>query len=258
MGIGSGIVADSSPIGEWQECLLKSKFLTDPLPRFEIIETLYYEPREGFFLLDEHLDRLSASSDYFSFIYDREMVRSRLLEKVMSLSDNGNGYRVRLALSCDGDLQVRTGDCPRPVNRLLPQLGKDLEPGEQIDFSAEQLDSTSPWVFHKTTMRQIYNQAHEKARRNGFFDVVFSNEHQELTEGCISNVFVLRNGAYYTPPLRCGLLDGVMRRYIIENQRNPGVQEKTLYRSDLLQAEAIYCTNSVRGVVPVELRQVQE
>jgi para-aminobenzoate synthetase/4-amino-4-deoxychorismate lyase len=255
MGIGSGIVADSSPIGEWQECLLKSKFLTDPLPRFEIIETLFYETGEGFFLLEEHLDRLAGSADYFSFTFDRELAASRLLESVQSPDGGGGGLRVRLTLSCDGDLEIATAPCTRPATRLLPPPGRATGTREQIELSTEQLHSSSPWLFHKTTMRQTYNLAHDKARQDGLFDIVFSNEKGEITEGCISNIFVLLDGVYYTPPQHCGLLDGVMRRHILDNQRNPVIREKKLLLSDLLGAEAIYCTNSVRGVVPVELRQ---
>ena len=48
MGIGSGIVADSDGVKEYAECLLKMKFLTDPVRRFELIETMLYEPETAF------------------------------------------------------------------------------------------------------------------------------------------------------------------------------------------------------------------
>ena len=44
MGIGSGVVFDSAGPKEYAECLLKMKFLTDPVKRFELIETMLYEP----------------------------------------------------------------------------------------------------------------------------------------------------------------------------------------------------------------------
>jgi para-aminobenzoate synthetase / 4-amino-4-deoxychorismate lyase len=62
MGIGSGIVHDSNPEQEWQECLLKGRFLTRPAPEFQLIETLLYHPKDGYWLLEEHLQRLTASA----------------------------------------------------------------------------------------------------------------------------------------------------------------------------------------------------
>ena len=43
IGLGSGIVWDSEPNNEYEEVLLKSKFLTDPLDYFEIFETMKFE-----------------------------------------------------------------------------------------------------------------------------------------------------------------------------------------------------------------------
>ncbi len=41
--LGSGIVWDSDPKNEYEEVLLKSRFLTEPLGYFEIFETMKYE-----------------------------------------------------------------------------------------------------------------------------------------------------------------------------------------------------------------------
>lgn len=80
MGIGSGIVSDSSPIDEWRECLLKARFLTNPPPPFALLETLLFDPREGYLYLDEHLERLAASAEYLGRVCDLYKVRTKLDE----------------------------------------------------------------------------------------------------------------------------------------------------------------------------------
>ena len=79
MGIGSGIVHDSDPEQEWEECLLKAHFLTKPVSEFVLIETLLLEPESGYWLLEEHLGRLQRSADYFSFNFSREDVLAKRL-----------------------------------------------------------------------------------------------------------------------------------------------------------------------------------
>ncbi len=75
MGIGSGIVADSSPDAEWQECLLKARFLTSPLPEFHLIETIFHD-RDGYLYFKDHLDRLLASASYFQLLLsDKEQMQ---------------------------------------------------------------------------------------------------------------------------------------------------------------------------------------
>jgi len=255
MGIGSGIVADSLPESEWQECLIKSKFLTDPPPQFELIETLLYQPGKGYLLLDEHLDRLNSSADYFGFPFDSSQVRATLLSHAETLPDS-TCHRVRLTLSGMAELRVTSSVCGEPNWLLLPPPSdKEQSTPVLIDFADAQVDTTTPWVFHKTTRRETYNLAYEKACSEGLFDVIFANEKDEITEGCISNIFILKNGCYYTPPLRSGLLDGIMRRHILENQSSLPVHERVLNRDDLLQADRLFLCNSVRGILPARLKQ---
>ena len=55
------------------------------------------------------------------------------------------------------------------------------------------------------------------------------------------------NGKLYTPPVKCGLLDGIFKK----SMKN--ISEKILYKNDLENAEKIFCINSVRGIVEVKL-----
>jgi para-aminobenzoate synthetase/4-amino-4-deoxychorismate lyase len=106
-------------------------------------------------------------------------------------------------------------------------------------------------LYHKTTHRLLYNWAFEQAKRDGFDDVIFLNLKGEVTEGAISNVFVVKDGRWFTPPVECGLLPGVYRRHLLETR--PEIEERVVHLDDLRTADAIYLCNAVRGLRRAEV-----
>ena len=113
-------------------------------------------------------------------------------------------------------------------------------------------DENSPFFYHKTTRRELYDSEREKGVADGLFEVLFTNSRGEVTEGSITNIFILKDNTIFSPPLVCGLLDGVFRKYFLKNCPLP-VEEKVLSRQDVAGAEAIFVGNSVRGLIQVEL-----
>lgn len=84
----------------------------------------------------------------------------------------------------------------------------------------------------------------------GFFDIIAVNEKGEITEGIFTNIAIEKAGKLYTPPVSCGLLGGTYREKLIEEGK---MFEKILYPEDLKNAGKIYCFNSIRKLVEVEL-----
>jgi para-aminobenzoate synthetase/4-amino-4-deoxychorismate lyase len=78
--------------------------------------------------------------------------------------------------------------------------------------------------------------------------MIFQNERDEMTEGAISNIFVQKNGKLYTPPLNCGVLPGTYRRYILESVEFDA-HEKVLTIEDLTNADEIFVTNAIQGIL---------
>jgi para-aminobenzoate synthetase / 4-amino-4-deoxychorismate lyase len=242
LGIGGAIVYDSGAREEWNEALLKGKFFissfSDVKPSdFSIIETMFWQPEEGFSLIDLHLDRLMRSARRFGFTCDTDAIRDRLDDAV---KNDSAPARVRLLLSPRGEISVAANVfIPGPADMSL-----------RCAFSSYSVISTNPFLQHKTTLRTFYDSQHAEFARRGFFDVIFTNERGEVTEGTITNVLAKFGNELFTPPLECGLLPGVYRRYLLEAGI---VREKTLYPSDLDAAEEILLCNSVRGAVKVTL-----
>ena len=124
----------------------------------------------------------------------------------------------------------------------------------RIKISPKKINPYNTYRYHKTTLRDFYDQELKAAQGEGFSEVIFLNQHSELTEGAISNIFLLMQGNLYTPALTCGLLPGVLRESLL---RKGDAQEKVLFLDDLYKAEQVFLGNSVRGLMPAEVALIQ-
>ncbi|HDP16239.1 MAG TPA: aminodeoxychorismate synthase, component I, partial [Candidatus Omnitrophica bacterium] len=122
----------------------------------------------------------------------------------------------------------------------------------KVVFSDKRVSSRDSFFYHKTTNRKLYDGELRKWRKKGYFDAIFSNEKNQITEGAVSNIIIKKGRFYYTPPVSCGLLRGVYREYILKSRKIP-LKEKILYKSDIRKADKIYMVNSVRGMVEAVL-----
>jgi len=253
MGIGSGIIIDSDPEQEWQECLLKGRFLTDCRPGFELLTTMLWQPGAGYWCLDRHLARMERSAVELCFSWPEAEIRHELERQAAAFA--GHCMRVRLTLAKDGAIAVAAVACEAPELLRLPVRPEQPGPGlPEIDFSGHVIDGDSPWLRHKTTSRDLYDREFRAGREVGLFDLLFVNRRGEVTEGCISNVVVYGDGRYRTPPLASGLLPGVMREQLLQDRERP-VVEAVLTPADVVDAEAVYLCNALRGLVRVVLRR---
>jgi para-aminobenzoate synthetase/4-amino-4-deoxychorismate lyase len=236
MGIGSGIVFDSDAEAEHDECLLKGRFLTAPHEPFQLIETIRWSSDEGYYLLDRHLDRLTASAERFRIPCARAWVRDGLDQVTEGLAGM---YRIRLLLDEDGMLNVESAEID------AASIGRT---DVRFALADQPVDSGDPHRYHKTTRRESLDDERERlAAVTGCDEVLFVNERGELTEGSYTSLFVERNGVLLTPPLPCGLLDGTLRRELLESGERR-VEECLLYPADLESADAVWLGNSVRGL----------
>src|SRR6267142_1913256 len=226
MGVGSGITWDSVGSAEWEECAWKAAFLRHQPQEFEIFETLRWE--DDYMFLEEHIERMSGSAEYFGFPLKEADLR-RLLEDTAARFSSGRCRRVRVSLAVDGSLQIAHSEfTARPFGR--------------VRLATQAVSGGDRFLYHKTTIRSLYDREFECAQAEQYDDALFFNERGELTEGCIHNVFVVKNGVWYTPLLRCGLLSGIYRAHYLAG--HPEVREAVLTLEDLRKADAVYLCNS--------------
>jgi len=225
-GVGSGVVADSEAALEHEECLLKARVLAEPA--FALLETMAYLPGEGYRHLEGHLARLSRSARHFGFPLDVARIDAALREAAAC----GEAFRARLLLHSDGHVEVLSGALPPPARRPL-----------HVGIAARPVDSGNPWLYHKTTRREVYDEA--AASRADCDDVLLWNERGELTESSVASVVVEVRGQWLTPPLACGVLPGVERARAITEGR---AREAVVRLADLRPGQRLWLLSSLRGV----------
>ncbi len=233
MGIGSGVVADSFPLREWEECRLKARFLTGSSPRFDLIETLRWEngPRDW----PAHRRRLLTSARYFGFDVDPTVIEERLHREGVGRQ---GAWRVRLLVGWDGQFTLAWTVLEPTTEPVL------------LGVAGERVDPSDRFLYHKTTYRRLYLAAQASAGERGLFDLIFRNRWNRITEGSICNVFIRLGGRWLTPPVSDGLLAGVMRERLIQRW---GVREQSFGLGELLRAQEIVVANSVRGALRAKL-----
>jgi 4-amino-4-deoxychorismate lyase len=204
---------------------------------FELIETLRWEPGEGFVRLDRHLARLANSARALGFSCDARAVR----EVLEGCAGGNTALRVRLTLAEDGRIAATNA----PFEPLPADAVWTLRPAKT------RLNSADPLIRHKTTRRQVYEAARAEYSRGEADEVLLLNERGEVCEGTITNVFAdFGEPVLVTPAPECGLLPGVLRGEMIEQGR---AKEAVLTEADLRTAKAVYVGNSLRGLIGARL-----
>jgi len=226
-GVGGGVVWDSEEASEFAECRVKARVLSHVQPEFQLLETLLWEPGSGYFLFEEHLQRLAQSAAYFGRPVDLEAVRRHLGACVDGLPPLP--HRVRLLVANDGTA----------ATQCQPVAVPDRPP--RICLARTPVNTADVFLYHKTTARDVYEKA--LAACPGMDDVLLWNERGEITESTIANVVVALDGALCTPPVSCGLLGGVFREWLL---RQGNVSERVIRVEDLPRCSAVYLVNSVR------------
>ena len=205
---------------------------------FDLIETLRWEPAEGFIRRDRHLARLAASAAELGFECDNGRIAATLAGVV---ADSSIPLRVRLVLSPDGTADVST----QPYQPLAPGTVWSLRLAHTRLASADRL------LRHKTTRREAYAQARAEYLATEADEVLLANERGEVCEGTITTFFAdFGDNVLVTPQLGCGLLAGVLRAEMLEEGK---AMETVFTFNDLHTAKALFVGNSLRGLIPARL-----
>jgi para-aminobenzoate synthetase/4-amino-4-deoxychorismate lyase len=230
MGLGSAIVADSRAGDEWRECLAKGVFVKTA-NRFDLIETMRFDPREGVAELERHLARLKHSAAELDFPFDRHSARNDLQAATFRLREP---RKIRLLLSPAGTVAIE-------ARRLPPMPSEPV----QVAITPRPVPGSDFRLRHKTSNRSFYDRARAAA---GTFEVLFKDEAGFLTEGSFTSLFVERGGRLLTPPLSRGLLPGILRDKLIAEGK---AEEADLTAGDL--AGGFLIGNAVRGLIRAQV-----
>ncbi len=233
-GVGGGITWDSKLENEQEECSTKALVVTKARESFSLLETMRWTPAEGYFLLDEHLSRLADSADYFGFPLDKREIMAALTDAERTFG--AAEMRVRLVVDGRGRVILEA----EPLKLVSWPLN--------VCFANAPVDVESPFLFHKTTRREVYERARSDA--GNVDDVLLWNRDGQVTEATVANVVVRIGDELFTPPIKCGLLGGIFRDRLVKTGL---VKERIVTIGDCEAADELFLVNSVRGWMRTKL-----
>lgn len=185
--------------------------------------------------LDEHVARLNHSLEEFGIA---KRITVQLIEALISHYKLSN---IALKVSVSDKNVIASV-------RSLTYSPQYYEKGAHVTLSSVIRPSTSPLVKHKSANYGDLILALRHAKHNGFDDCLLQNEHGRLTESCIANLFIIKNGTLLTPSLDEGVLPGIVRSYLIKNFP---IIESRITTDDLLECDGAFLTNSLMGLVHI-------
>lgn len=241
LGIGGGIIHESKASDEWQECLLKAKFLTGINEELCLIEACRYHHIDGTVdHLNEHLHRLKMSAKTFGISCDTGDIREKINQYLHSKTSKYD-LKIRLTLNAKG---VTTLSSEEITSNTLVTA--------KVAIADQGIIAESIFRQHKTNRRTLYNKLYKHYEKLGFYDVVFLNQYGRIAEASRHNVIIEREGKFYTPALSDGALPGIFRQSLF-NSKIQDIEEAPLTLSDLMNADKVLLCNSVRGLVEVDI-----
>ncbi len=124
----------------------------------------------------------------------------------------------------------------------LRAVSKDF----RLTVSPFHINSTSPLAGIKSCNYLENILALEQAHAENFDEAIRLNERGEIVSACMANVFWIKNGQIYTPPVETGCIPGTTRSYIAENF---AVAEKKARLPELIEADSVFLTSAGIGIV---------
>lgn len=207
------------------------------------------------FSLKDHLDRLFFSARALSIqTYDRKYITEAIykLLKANKLSE----ARLRLTITggpMSAPEQERKPTLLITATELRPYPKEYYEKGVLVVLSPFRQNTTEPTYGHKTTSYFSRMLALADAHRKRAAEALWFTVDNRLAEGCVSNVFLVKDSVLYTPPIGTPVLAGVARKTVCQIALKNSIKlvEKTLSINDVLDADEIFLTNVIMQILPI-------
>lgn len=211
------------------------------------------------FRLDAHLERLSKSLDgtQIKCSYSQHSLEQALCETIKR--NNLSDAYVKLIVTRGTDTG---GLIPSPDSKptiVIVAKRFDMYPPEQYkkgfkvmvsDFRQNQFSS----IVNLKSLNFLENIIGKlEAKQSGADEIIFLNQSGFVTEGSVSNIFIVHDDVIMTPPCNVGILPGITRKVVFELVENLGlkISEKNFCLEELLSCSECFLTNSLVEIMPV-------
>lgn len=218
--------------------------LTNGLGLFETVLALDGKP----VALALHLARMKAGAARLGWSFDDEDFEHEIPKLLARKGLEEGRVRVRIAMTAGaGDLRdlARGSDA---LTWITAAASLQLPESVSLMTSGFPRNERSPLAGLKCASYAENLIALDQARLAGADEPLFYNTRGELCETATANVFLVKGGAIFTPPLTSGCLPGTMRQRVMQQV---DVTEGDLTEADVASADEVFLTSAIRGVVPV-------
>ncbi len=224
-----------------------------------LFETMRAE-NSRIFRVESHVERLLQSAEKLLRPVSRSELPSRVDFLDLLERNELKVARVRMTVSIGSvHSPTPTADQPPPLTvcvttaPLSPPNQSLYENGVQVCISSYKVSPQDPLAGHKTTAYLGRLLGLRQAQQCKCFEALWFNTNNMLAEGCITNVFIIKDGQLKTPPLDTPVLGGIARNVVLDIAKNLDLNpiQTALNINDLLDADELFLTNAIIQVLPV-------
>lgn len=217
-----------------------------------LFETIKYR-NDRFQLLNEHLQRLWTGLEKMKFelpaLFTQQKIAAELLKLVQK--NKHTHARVRLlVIRGNGGLYDAGNLQPGFIIQSWPledDFGKLNSNGLQLCIYRDARKTCDEFSNLKHNNFLPYAMGALYAKDQQCNDAIILNQHGRISDTTIANIFLIKNGTIFTPPLSEGCIAGTMRQFLINNIAGTGfaITEKIITEEDLQDAGEIFTSNAM-------------
>lgn len=215
-----------------------------------LFETLYATD-EGIEFLMEHLKRMTQGAEVLniplpSILRDTCKLETQLLQGFRKTAFKEGSIRIELTQSGNQSICWAVF---RPLNYHKQQYQNGFRL-KTIDSQIVGADQLSPF---KLSNYLRHFQPRQALKNTSADEYLWISPLGRIMEGTVSNIFIIKDGDFFTPPLSEGILPGVMRQALIASLLKSGVKvkEQSITLADVEASSEVFLTNSLMAVMPV-------
>lgn len=204
-------------------------------------------------LLDEHLDRMESGLSRLgldNLRYNRNKIKKTMTKAVSSHRSHIKKSKLFLT---QGYSPMWPGSKPNPKTIIIVTAHNLEFRSQKLLISPMTISTDNPLRGAKTLNYLTEWMSQTKAVAAGYDQGIIINQRGHVAETGSANIFIVKNGRLYTPPLESGGLPGITRSEIMRLARANKIscREKKLTPADLVSADEVFTSSSFKIIWPV-------
>lgn len=223
---------------------------------YETLRTYGSRPFE----LGRHLGRLRRSIGLLGFDLRAgdELIRTRI-DECLSFAGNAESYLRVIVSRGVGDMSYRFEKIAEPTMVIFVKPLEPIDPAlylkggtlALVSVRRNPIEALNPAMKASNLLNNAL--AAREAMAKGALEALMLNTRGEVAECAGSNVFIVKQGVLLTPPLSCGILEGITRAITLELAAalSLRLEERVISVEGVRSADEVFITSSLKEIVPI-------